>query len=366
MLVTWKIQSVFSNAYKCNSSMIEWNDIRTRTALFTELALGRKLIPFERQMFMFPRVCEVCKIDDQKILRNCDRCLCVSYCSDIHQTQDIQHADKCSLLKLCKKLDTSVNDLTYLSYLDEILSLHCSFTSKLENMEELFKKCSFPTEKNNVQIQKILCSELVSCPLTLLYFLQHIERQYCIKDELIVHIVGASNLECGVAKVWNIIPHWLNKVHKLHIVFIGPNVVHQENTFSSCYTNGKENKIKMELEFHKTLYHNYIQSEGHTHPQIIVAFNCGLHEYEGSGNDTWKSTLPCFFKLPDLHIIITSYTKSEAVKDRDILMSFSDKADILFDCIDNPFSSNRPHRDWDNMRSDVFFINRYASVVHVN
>ena len=59
--------------------------------------------PYEREMFLYPRVCEVCHMDDGNKLNECAECHSVFYCCDDHLSK--RHQEWCKDLKLLLDLN---------------------------------------------------------------------------------------------------------------------------------------------------------------------------------------------------------------------------------------------------------------------
>jgi splicing suppressor protein 51 len=223
--------------------------------------------------------------------------------------------------------------------------------------------CTEDTTTRNRIIEVALLSELLTCPLTLLYALEKLRTS--VKKNVVVHVVGAGAFECTFIKKWEIILHCLPQLSCLDIIFIGPEVEQRSETIcvlcADCQQKGRE--LATHFQTGK-LYHQYASSETFLLPDIIVAFNCGLHEYEGTKSDTWSQSLPYLVKFDHIPLILTSYTGDEAYKDvARILKCRKDPLTVYLKCSKNPFASRRPYRDWDSENSDVFFQNYFITLV---
>lgn len=198
-------------------------------------------------------------------------------------------------------------------------------------------------------VEEALVSELITCPLSLLTGLNWMK--FNIKENLCIHVVGSGLLETASLKSWEIITHIFNQVKNLTIYFIGPESAKNDvDLCESC-----DNILK--FEFIDDLYHNFVASNQYANPDLICAFNCGFHEYEGSDSDTWSESLPLFIK--DSPLIITSFTEDEADKDLAKLIKINENLKIQKD--ENPFSSLRPYRDLENM--GIYYNNKFLSTI---
>ena len=99
---------------------------------------------------------------------------------------------------------------------------------------------------------------------------------------------------------------------------------------------------------------------------MVCAFNCEFHEFAGTGNeqDTWTGSLPHLTKHSAVPLIFTSYTKTEALKDLELVKNSRENLEVLVSGQRNPFRSHRPIRDYEcDDDCDVFYSNNYFSLV---
>ncbi|PSN41770.1 hypothetical protein C0J52_08859 [Blattella germanica] len=361
-----RAHNLFQDASKC-TSYSEWCKLRTSLMLLIQLKLGIKLSQTEQQMFLMPRVCELCWNPSQECLINCENCHCVSYCSIVHQEQDSErHKIICQELALCLSLDK------YLLQAGDVytqLGVPIPVQSKCESLPadvELFVKTFVPVNdflKWNQHYKIALISELLSCPLTLIYSL---ETLYMNMRNLQIHVVGAGFLEFSYLKKWEVILHYIPELFGLNLVFIGPEV--EQDLEGKCKVDLCEDchrkHCELSLHYLCNTYHQFAISENYTRPDIIVAYNSGLHEFENSDNDSWGPSIPYLIKHEHVPLILTSYTREEAEKDIQRVMTIKErKIKIILNCQENPFSSKRPYRDWDNETNKVFYQNKFISIV---
>jgi hypothetical protein len=67
---------------------------------------------------------------------------------------------------------------------------------------------------------------------------------------------------------------------------------------------------------------------------------------------------------PGVPLVFTSYTKTEAIKDLDLIQKGSDNLETLVAAQRNPFRSHRPIRDFEyDNDCDVFYSNNFYSIV---
>lgn len=65
--------------------------------------LQRPIEPYEREMFLYPRVCATCYSDEGSSLKECSQCESVFFCSDEHCPSN--HSEHCKDLKLLLDLN---------------------------------------------------------------------------------------------------------------------------------------------------------------------------------------------------------------------------------------------------------------------
>ena len=132
-----------------------------------------------------------------------------------------------------------------------------------------------------------------------------------------------------------------------------------------CCENGRTIKYdirRMSYENYSTKCPDYVE------PDIVCAFNCGFHEFaneQEAEKETWKPAIPWLTRYVDVPLIFTSYTKTEAMRDYEIILKSSEH-DLKTNArqLHNPFRSYRPVRDFEfDNDCDVFYSNQYFSVV---
>jgi hypothetical protein len=219
------------------------------------------------------------------------------------------------------------------------------------------------TTKWNQSIEVALLSELLTCPLTLIYALEKLKTSF--KKNLVIHVVGAGAFECTFLQKWEVILHCLPQLSCVCIVFIGPEIEEGLETTCALCVNCQEKGRELRAHFQSgKLYHQYATSETFLMPDVIAAYNCGLHEYEGTSTDAWLPSIPFLVKFDQTPLILTSYTNDEAYKDvARILDCCKDGLTVYLKCAKNPFASKHPYRDWGSDISDVFFQNNFITLV---
>ena len=336
----------------------QWCKLRTSLMLMVQLKMVKKLSTTEQQLFWFPRVCELCKEAKQETLIDCEKCHCVSYCSKIHQQEDvIRHERACHHLDLSLSLDRYLMDVTD-HYSGINVPVQYTSTHLPLNMD-VFINTYVKSDIVNRQYNVAITSEFLSCPLTLIYALEELKMQS--KRKLNVHVVGAGLLECTYLRKWEVILHCLPECSNLNIEFVGPDVEENFEPICELCEDCQTNRKTLNINFlYGKLYHEYANLDVFSRPDVIVAYNCGFHEFLNSDRDSWLPTIPYLVKHKNVPLVITSYTETEAEVDVRRILDFD--IEIILYCKKNPFSSKRPYRDWTD-EDKVFFINMFLSIV---
>ena len=159
-----------------------------------ERKLHRNLNFAEKLMFLQPRICVVCSESNPRVLSNCQSCPQASFCEK--HKNDSGHASVCYYYRLCFLLDNYKMIANKLDVAPSIEKVHFVLNEdeKIpENMEKLLD-CHMEEVPpilisiNKIELWKMLCSELYTIPLTLMYILEKLKFEY--NSELIVHIIG--------------------------------------------------------------------------------------------------------------------------------------------------------------------------------
>lgn len=339
----------------------EWITLRAGYAQLVERMVNRPLNTDEEQLFIFPAVCNICHQYAQPMLP-CIECNSVVYCSETHKKHDTTHPENCPKLKICFTVDMY---LSYTHYKVPTISSLCSVFDKDEKLPscmEMFVK-EYVKSCSEEDISYFFNSELLCCPLTVIYALQY--ENLGSKTELNVHVVGADRFEFSVLHMWEILFHWFSKLKYLNLTFIGPEFLEitpelKPKLCSDCALNRT-----LTVDSQACFYHDYVKDYNFV-PNVIVAFNCGFNEYKiNPDKDMWKLSIPSFSTFCGIPVILTSYTKEESEEDLLRLLDLK-PADkdyrVILACEQNPFASCCPRRDWETLNG-VFYANNYVTVV---
>jgi splicing suppressor protein 51 len=148
--------------------------------------------------------------------------------------------------------------------------------------------------------------------------------------------------------------HCLPRVQALKISFVGPEaccVLDQENfpmREMECCPTCKLGKRKRFVAMHGLAYHDYYNEylenptdEESLKPDLIVAFNTGMHECDVT---SWKSSLEVVLDL-NVPALFTSFNRSEADQDYEVLKGVNAKMLHKDGPKRNPFAEMMPNID---------------------
>ena len=75
------------NGEKPNEKILSWKSwtkFRVKAAKMAEILLGKPLDPHEKEIFLFPKACRVCRLAKRDGMIDCVDCMNVTYCSEQH------------------------------------------------------------------------------------------------------------------------------------------------------------------------------------------------------------------------------------------------------------------------------------------
>lgn len=335
----------------------DWVKAKMNLMLLVSLKLQRKLLPYEEEMFKFPKSCVVCHEVDSKLLVDCPSCPCANFCKE-HEN-DTNHEKLCKTFSLCYDLDiaSTVFDRQppkiTVPYHTEIAYLPTS----MDKFIDLYINEAIDTN----ELQNARISEYLTRPLTLLRALEKLE--YKVDKEMTIHVIGANFLDLDGVEIWEILLHWLPSLTTLNLILIGPELNNNSKKKIICNVCQccDEKNMKLCLEIYGVFYKDYVFDDRYKKPDIVIGYNLGVHECENlnSPNDTWSQSIKILAeqKCP---FVVTSYTLEEIEKEQNRLCDIMEKKLNYLCCEKNQYSSLRPHRDYET--EGVYYQNQYLIV----
>lgn len=326
--------------------------------------LNRPLENFENQMWMFPRVCAVCYSKDVKI--DCKNCNSILYCSNEHQAsyEDL-HKHYCDLLKLSIDFDVNqmynefkFNNLKIGIIPDDIKSL----PNNLIDLMNLYNNNFLALD----EIIRIKICDYAAPSANILYCLEQsglLSDRNLGKETLSIHLIGADIIELSWdwTMVFEIIFHWIKDLKKLHFILVGPELdqsISVKNIDSEICMKCKEKEVRATCTYYSKMYHDILDELDQ--PDLVVAFNSGLHAYD---ENCWGKSISFLTKYYGVPLLLTAYTSKELQCDVDIVLKNSSKElKIIIEPQRNPFSCTRPMRDFNTLNVPIFYVNGYIAI----
>lgn len=340
----------------------QYRAFRIRNMTECERKVERSLEKWEREMFLFPKVCAIC-MKYKTNLAVCERCHVTRFCPE-HQTHN--HKDWCKSLHHFKNMiqDQAQSGVAFPSI---PVSKYAVVLPKLQSMDDFFKEIS----KSISEMEYFELSDITTYPLTALYALCALEHlDLSTTDHLTIHIIGAeSDFEIRRPEKWEyLVLHLIPGLKSLHIDFIGPelNVLSSDKLCSKLCSLCRKATKNVTFSFHNKLYHNLDGYSNLRKPNLICMFNPGLYRVTGfDGNDSWTPTIQTMV-IQQCPVLITAYTHKEILMDVRTIESLQ-KIIILTKPQSNPFSSLKPSL---NFVSDedcpVIFKNSFYCIINTN
>ncbi|PNF18148.1 hypothetical protein B7P43_G02627 [Cryptotermes secundus] len=310
--------------------------------------LGRELYLWEKEMIYYPQVCHTCYESDRQKLTTCQKCHHVSYCQLSHLKTD--HDIWCKEFQVYRDiiLYQCYNGIIQPSIPDMVLQQYTPLTGDMKtfmlNNNTVSGKLSSLNRLNFVAL-----TDIATCPLTVLFSLQHCN--FCLEEirSLTIHLVGAEmQFEIDTLSKWELLLlHLVPSLRTLKVVFVGPQLETEsayiqtigKKTCKECNAAGR----KVIYEFWKTLYHDYLKCDEYHKPDLISAFNAGLYRLSDfEGKDTWSPSIEAMLKETDIPVVVTEYTDKELPFDIQRIQNIVDSLEIIMPPARNPFASLKP------------------------
>eukprot|EP01134_Creolimax_fragrantissima_P008387 CFRG8387T1 len=382
----------------------EWCELRLRLSGALQSYLQRPLLLHEHQACMFMNHCENCRRTythkgdtdtapaETRALTRCEKCEAVSYCSlDCKENSQSHHDSWCAEHCLYMELERVVSEKGLPPpWIPNVLHEKKNGSFILpETFEEYLQMRDFPAgifTPSLLTLSHVFSSQALTYPLTILSALQMLANKNSTsnaetasvgyipyKKDLVIHLVGANaQSECLHAVKYEELMHVLPTVESLTVVFIGPHAPEWEDTDNersdmceSCITRGKSFRLRYRRMQYNTFVTNAGTAENENEKDIlsadvIVAYNCGFHEYKNSDSDTWSKAMPYMLKK-GVPLVATSYTLSESAADSAYVKSHG--GTVAIPTYKNPFFGRKPFRDWKrDDECDFYYYNNYTTV----
>lgn len=298
----------------------------------------------------------------------------MAWCQNCIEKGKESHEEWCHLLK------TAMEDYKHEKSLGHqvqkyVPGIASSYKALPPNIETLFEKEVAKLVSNKLpgyqESELRYLTFLYTCPLTIL----HGAEQAGLADgksieeatSLTVHLVGARTAELRHLVGWEILALRLPNIKKLHIIFIGDEVITGAFPPTFTYKSSEAQKERPDLEVKYTfeppkLYDEYMRSPCFIRPDIIGALDCGFKFYP-----SWDSSIPCLVPKDGTPCVFTEFTLQDTKDNLAKVKRLVEDVDDVVTPRRNPFCSRRPVRCSDTsgnyIKNSVIFSNDYLCVV---
>lgn len=334
-----------------------WRKMKTNLVLLIQIKLGRKFLPFEREMLQFPRSCEICHETDPSKLKDCTDCPDASFCSK--HPKDNRHLAKCEKSRLC--FETSIE---WLPFGQPQFAQNCKRTIPI-NMEQVIclheSVYRYLESYGSKKLFNVILSNQLSRPYTFLYSLQKLACPALPK--MTIHVVGSTLNEMETVADWESLFHHNETLQELRIIFVGPDMWNCPPYEIKLCQQCKGNNRKLRTQSIQGLYgdfdENYLVNIEYKNPDYIIGYNLGIHECIAMENNTWNVTIQRMANL-GCPFSFTSYTAEESTADQDRINSVLGKKVQVLWVGKNQFPGWKPYKDFES--GDYFYQNKYLTV----
>ncbi|EFN78389.1 uncharacterized protein LOC105188740 [Harpegnathos saltator] len=302
--------------------------------------LHRDLLPYEEQMFLYPKSCLVCHTQ-KDVTTVCERCFSVNVCSK-HKLHNYSH--DCFFLRICLDTDKicangdQYRDIPELLPLMEIIPLF-EMGSLVATLLRNGK------ENASWSFTHIIYSDVLSELFTLFYGLKltNLINNSSLSKEFVIHIVvDVDIMDLWNLSLWELLLHVPGMSNKITVIIVGTTISRNEFNFidvcEECTKCGRELNYNCLFMF----YHEYTRSAVYKKPHVVVVFDV---EFEKGGRPKKLITALCDQQCP---VIITAKSESKALRIIDLIRKKLVPGPVkpMF-YAKNRFASLRPYRDYD-------------------
>ncbi|KPJ03900.1 Zinc finger MYND domain-containing protein 17 [Papilio xuthus] len=338
--------------------------IRMQMILSCEKVLKRKLLPWEQEVLLYPRMCAdvTCREWRQTKLMDCDGCGQVSYCIENPEHLPPTHQRWCKPYALYQKLVLHQQEH---GRLEPRLpgKVMVDYYNVPDKMNEVL--ASMYEEKIDMSdVQYAALTQLASAPLTVAFCHQlhrHVITGNTVnavnghkRPTFTIHVIGAElQLEADSLGKWEVfLLHLKPGLKELRIALVGHDLnaanlpLDLLGKIRPC-ENCRVNKRRVTFSFQDKKYHEYWASDDFTIPDIVCAFNPNIHRSSlYNGVEVWSSTMNCIFKQK-IPFLITSSTMRELKNDLETIKKNTEvDYKVISEVKLNPFASVRPDRNF--------------------
>jgi hypothetical protein len=222
-----------------------------------------------------------------------------------------------------------------------------------------------PANFTKRHVDYIVMTEYFAPAVNMLYALEKsgfLNGRRAKKASFCVHIVGSDRTEDQISWVLVIefLSHWIINLKAMKIILIGPEIKETQAVGINlrCQECRAKNFAGTIIRI-RGLYHDQVDLIAR--PDLVVAFNSGLHEFIDNEKDTWKKSIPKLIGTKGIPAILTAYTEKEL--NGDLARFQESRVNYLVKPRRNPYSSLRPNRNWEEGSEPIFYQSGYVAVI---
>lgn len=333
----------------CGMTKNEWITHRKNNLQDIQSILCRTLKPYEKQMFLLAKSCEVCH-EQHMVKLGCYTCVSINKCNE-HMSNEVTH--KCA--DLMKSLRLDIYDFMERKdekipsfYLPAVINDDIVKVANTKTFVELSK----PYDDNNDINWKFfdyIFSDAISGPLTLCNMMINQKLTELIKKNrtFVIHIVTGSLTDKQSLSAWEIVLHMLFLRTELRIIMIELELESiDDETWDVCDICRASEK-KLCFEIYAMLYKEYTQCSYHVPPNIIIGLQAEPDKLTANTIKTLQNQ-NCPLLLTTITADIAEENVAKINKDLSIFLS-----PLMI--MKNKFQSHRPYR---NLEEEVHFHNQ--------
>ncbi|KAG6451726.1 hypothetical protein O3G_MSEX007328 [Manduca sexta] len=333
--------------------------LRMQMILSCEKVLKRRLVPWEQEALLYPRICADvrCREWRQTRLKDCEGCGQISYCANSLDHLPLSHQRWCKSYALYQKLVTYQQTKGRLEpkLPTKVMTGDYEIPEKIN--EVLASMYEEEIDMNDIQYAAL--TQIATAPLTVAYSHQLYRKVskpstngIFKKSSFVIHVLGAElQFEADVLNKWEVFfLHLRPDVTELVVVLISSNLnpgnlpLDLLGKIRLC-ENCHQNKRRVIFSFQDKLsYQEYRTSDDFIYPDIVCAFNASINRSSYYPKDQWPGIISSVMRLRS-PFLITSHTPTELHRDL-IKVKECGEVKVMVEPQRNYFASVRPDRNF--------------------
>ncbi|XP_032677172.1 uncharacterized protein LOC116846888 [Odontomachus brunneus] len=255
----------------------EWILFKRNNVIKIQQELGRNLLLYEEQMFLFAKSCFMC-YKQTNLVNTCVSCCSVDSCAD-HNLLNFTHD--------CKNLHISLAlDIEYLMKAEDVEKIRFDTSLKIDDICDntmLFvERFAKDREHTYWSFYDFYYSDWASAALTLCCVM--VDPKYCYllqkKGTFVIHIIAGTLMNVNNLLAWEIFLHLLPRETILKITMIEPNLENRYRLISDTCTLCHSSDKILYAEYHNLSYEDYVINWEYDKPNVIIGYNIELNKLE--------------------------------------------------------------------------------------